>query len=86
MTHFASTRFWACYHRLSADERALADKQFGLLKENAGHPSLQLKKVGRYRSARIGRGLRALAVESGQDLVWFWIGDHQEYERLIRRG
>jgi hypothetical protein len=39
---------------LPADERALADKQSALLKENAGHPSLRLKKVGRYRSVRIG--------------------------------
>jgi hypothetical protein len=84
--HFASTRFWARYHELSDDIRALADKQFALLKENPGHPSLRFKKVGRFWSARINTGIRALAVESGSDLVWFWIGDHREYDRVIRRG
>jgi hypothetical protein len=71
---------------LSDDIRALADKQFALLKENPGHPSLRFKKVGRFWSARINTGIRALAVESGSDLVWFWIGDHREYDRVIRRG
>jgi catechol 2,3-dioxygenase-like lactoylglutathione lyase family enzyme len=27
-----------------------------------------------------------LAIESGDDLVWFWVGTHTEYERLIRKG
>lgn len=28
--------------------------------------------------------VRALAVQADNDLVWFWIGDHGEYERLIK--
>jgi hypothetical protein len=24
-----------------------------------------------------------LAVQEGEDLVWFWIGGHDEYDRLI---
>jgi len=27
-----------------------------------------------------------LAAEHEGDFVWFWIGDHREYERLIRSG
>jgi len=50
------------------------------------HPSVRLKKVGPYWSARVTSGVRALAVADGSDLVWFWIGDHREYERLIKRG
>lgn len=34
-------------------------------------------------SARIGLGYRALAVMKKDSLVWFWIGDHGEYDRLI---
>ena len=64
--------------------RRLADKNFDLLKADPRHPSLRLKKVGRYWSARIGDHHRTLAVESPDGLIWFWIGTHADYDRLIR--
>lgn len=72
--------------RVSAENRALADKQYSLLKENLAHPSLRFKKVGRFWSARVSGSMRALAVESGDDLIWFWIGDHHEYDRILKQG
>ena len=84
MTHRATSRFWAAYDSLTPELRALADKQFQLLKSDARHPSLHFKKTGRVWSARVNRSIRALAVRDGADYVWFWIGDHREYERLIR--
>jgi len=54
-----------------------------LLNQEPRHPSLQLKKVGRYFSARVGLGYRALGVEIPDGILWFWIGNHAEYERLI---
>jgi hypothetical protein len=46
-------------------------------------PSLHFKKIGRFRSVRVGLRYRALAVEVADGLVWFWIGSHAEYDRLI---
>ena len=63
MRHFASRKFWDAYEALPPHVRALADKNYALLKENPRHPSLQLKKIGDYWSVRIGLGYRALAVE-----------------------
>jgi len=63
--------------------RQLADKNFALLKQDRTHPSLQLKKVRHVWSARVGLRHRALAVESGDDLVWFWIGSHADYDKLL---
>ena len=62
----------------------IARRNFRLLKDNPGHPSLRFKKVGTYWSARVGRGHRALAIEDGADFIWVWIGAHDEYARLIR--
>jgi hypothetical protein len=56
--------------------RALADKNFKLLKADPNHPSLQPKKIGRYWSVRIGRNYRAIAVEFDDGLLWFWIGTY----------
>jgi hypothetical protein len=49
--------------------RKLADKNFQLLREDPNHPSLNFKKVGRFRSARVGLHFRALAVEVEDGLV-----------------
>ncbi len=83
MTHRASPRFWNRYHALPPDVRRLADENYALLKADARHPSLHFKKVGRFRSVRVGLHYRALAVEDEEDLVWFWIGHHAEYDRFV---
>ncbi|MGD0015934.1 MAG: hypothetical protein ABSC38_00195 [Verrucomicrobiia bacterium] len=83
MKHRASRDYWVGYHQLPENSRAIADRCFALLKTNPAHPSLHFKKVGRFWSVRVGIHYRAVAVESGNDLVWFWIGHHDQYERLI---
>jgi hypothetical protein len=82
--HFACPEFWECYRRLPDAIRELADKNFGLLKASPSHPSLRLKKAGRFWSARVGRKYRALAVEAPEGLIWFWIGKHADYENLLK--
>lgn len=56
MKHTASARFWRCYDALPGEVRALADKNFELMKRDASHPSLQFKRVGSKGlfSARVG--------------------------------
>jgi len=63
--------------------RDLADANYQLLKSDPLHPSLHFKKVGRFWSVRIGLHYRGLAVEVGEDVLWFWIGHHAEYDRLV---
>lgn len=84
MRHFASPAFWAAYESLPQPVRELADKNFALLKSDPRHPSVQLKKVGRFWSARVGLRYRALAVDVDEGLLWFWIGSHADYDALIR--
>lgn len=83
MRHFADASFWEHYDHLPANIRKLADKNFELLKQNPSHPSLHLKQVGRFWSVRVGKHYRALAVEQPEGLLWFWIGTHARYDRLI---
>ena len=84
MRHRTTPRFWENYKALDPEIRRLADESFELLKSDARHPSLHFKKVGRFWSARVGLHYRALAVESTGDVIWFWIGHHAEYDRLIK--
>ena len=65
------------------DVQNLADQAYARLKQDTRHPSLHFKKVGRFWSVRVGAHYRALAVEATGGLVWFWIGTHADYDRLL---
>jgi len=83
VNHHATSGFWECYARLPEVVRRAADRHYALLRADPRHPSLHFKRVGRLWSARAAAGYRALAAEAPDGLVWFWIGAHDEYERLI---
>ena len=79
----ATPEFWFHYRRLPAEIRELADRCFAMLQADPRHPSLRLKKVCAFWSARIGVRVRALARDRPEGSVWFWIGPHDRYEELI---
>jgi hypothetical protein len=81
--HRAAPSFWQKYNALDTDIRELADKSFEMLKKDPQYPSLHLKKTGRFWSVRVGLHHRALSVEIPDGLLWFWIGDHNTYDRLV---
>jgi hypothetical protein len=83
VNHRAAPDFWVSYRALPASVQALADKAFALLKADPRHPSLAFKKVGIYWSARVGIRHRALGVDLPEGVLWFWIGSHAEYDRLV---
>lgn len=86
MNHFTLPRFWVLYRELPKEIQKLADKNYRLLKTDPSHPSLQFKKLGGTKnlwSVRIGLSYRALGRETSRGIVWFWIGSHAEYDRLI---
>jgi hypothetical protein len=81
--HFAAPEFWSHYNSLPEEVRRLADKNFLLLKANASHPSLRLKKIGINWSVRTGIHYRALGKDREEGIIWTWIGPHSEYDRLL---
>ena len=88
LTHFTSPDFRSMYRRLPADVQRTADKCFDLLKSDANHPSLHLKKIGDLWSVRAGIHYRAVGMDapSGESgIVWIWIGSHAEYDRFIKQ-
>jgi len=83
VNHHASSRFWDCYDRLPAEVRKAADAKFVILKSNPNHPSLHLKQIGKFWSVRVTKGIRCLALPVEDGFLWFWIGDHEAYEKLL---
>ena len=82
--HRATPEFLRLVDALPASVQRVARRNFILLKSDSRHPSLQFKKVGEFWSARVGRSYRALAIEDGGDFIWVWIGNHDDYTRMIR--
>lgn len=83
MNHYASPDFWKLFEALPQSIQSLANRSFQVLKENPRHPSLHLKKVGPYWSARVGRHYRALGKPIENGILWGWIGSHEDYDKLL---
>jgi len=82
----ALPRFWRHYRELPKEIQRLADKNFELLKSDPHHRSLHFKKVGKNRqlwSVRVGVSYRALGTEKTDGILWFWIGPHSTYDKLL---
>ncbi len=84
MKNYTTPDFWHKYNLLPPHICKLADKNFELLKNNSTHPSLHLKKVANYWSVRIGINYRAIAIQINEGLLWFWIGSHNEYNKIVK--
>lgn len=79
-------RFWSLLRRLPDQTRARARKAYEQFRADPGHPGLRFKRVDDedpIYSVRIGADHRALGVLKGDTITWFWIGTHDEYERVI---
>lgn len=82
--HYTTRRFWKCYEYLPNSVQVSANQSYELLKTDPSHPSLHFKKIGKkYWSVRIGLEYRAIGIEVEGGISWFWIGIHEEYDKLI---
>jgi len=76
-------RFWRLFESLPADAQALARDKYRLWARDPFYPSMMFKPLGRnVWSVRIGDHYRALGKRSGDLIVWFWIGTHEEYNNF----
>ena len=78
--------FWILYRQLPREIRQLAVKAYQLWLKNPRHPGLRFKRVDSddpIYSVRIGLNYRALDWLEQDTMIWYWIGDHNEYERLV---
>jgi hypothetical protein len=79
--------FMVCFRALPDAVKDQARKQYRLWRANPYHPSLHFKRVHPTEplySVRIGLGWRALGLVAEDDITWFWIGSHAEYDRLVK--
>lgn len=75
------------FDSLPKDIQSIALSKFKLWKNNPDHPSLRFKQIHSSKSIysiRISIGYRALSVKVDDTIVWFWIGSHSDYDKLLK--
>lgn len=88
MTSTTTSAFRKAYDDLPVRIQERARGAYRNFKRNPSHPSLQFKQVHSSRpiySARVSLGYRALAVRDEETWIWFWIGSHADYDKLLQR-
>jgi len=78
--------FWTAYASLDKVIKHRARKAYRLWAKNPFHPSLHFKCINHEEdiwSVRITRGYRAIGIFDGDTVTWFWIGNHDHYERFF---
>ncbi len=78
--------FWKHFEALPDSVRGQAQKAFRLWRDDTVHPGLHFKRVHGGEpiyAVRVSRGYRAFGLLDGDTVTGFWIGSHDDYERLI---
>jgi hypothetical protein len=75
--------FWRAYSRLDSTVKKATRRAYELFAEHPDHPSLRFKKLGGYEdiwSVRINEQYRAVGERRGDEIIWVWIGTHNEFD------
>ena len=77
--------FWEVYRALPVETRKLARRTYRRWRQDAFHPSLHFKKVGKENwSVRLGLNYRAIGKFAADGtFLWEWIGSHADYDKRL---
>lgn len=84
-----TVRFRKQLAALPKEVRQQARSAYQQFKQNPRHRSLRFKQVHPQAiySARITKGYRAVGKrdKDGRGILWFWIGSHADYDKLLKQ-
>ena len=87
MMSYTVSSFWNTFEKIPDFIQKVAKKKYQIWRDNPFHPSLYFKCVKSKEniwSIRITRDYRALGVKYDNYIIWYWIGNHKNYEKLIK--
>ena len=71
---------------LPEDVQRQAKNAYQRFKRDPWHNSLRFKRVHPRQplySVRVARGYRAVGKRDDKGMLWFWIGSHADYDKLL---
>ncbi len=81
-------RFRKAFAILPKEIKHQAQDAYKQFKQDPFYPSLRFKRVHSTQpiySVRISIEYRAVGIQSENEIIWFWIGAHDEYMKLLSR-
>ena len=87
MTSKTTERFWKSYDLLPVEIKKKAKKAFQLFQKEPTYPGLHFKRIHSSKpvySIRITKNYRALGAFQNEEIIWFWIGSHSDYDKIIK--
>lgn len=86
MKSIRTKEFRKRYAHLPHDVQEQAKAAYRLFKMNPYYPSLHFECIDHKESiysTRVGIHYRAVGFKEGDSIFWFFIGSHEEYNRLL---
>jgi hypothetical protein len=88
MNSRTTDRFWRCYKKLPEQIKVNAKDAYEQFREDPYYSSLHFKRVHSTRpifSIRITKNYRAVGIQQDNEIIWFWIGSHADYDKLLQQ-
>jgi hypothetical protein len=81
-----TVQFRRAFAKLPESVQKQTREAYRKFQQDSGHPSLRFKKIHSelpIYSARISKDYRAVGQLEGDAVIWFWVGSHAEYDKLL---
>ncbi len=88
MISHTTDRFRKAFAELPKEVRHQAKEAYKQFQSDPFYPSLRFKRVHSTKpiySVRINVEYRAVGIQSEDEMIWFWIGSHDDYTKLLSR-
>ncbi len=76
------------FGELPGDIQRRAKEAYRRFEQNPFHSGLNFKRVHSglpIYAVRITRDYRAVGIQKDSVMVWFWIGSHSDYDKLLKQ-
>jgi len=88
MISHTTERFRKLYENLPEQIRKQARHLYSQFKRDPYYPGLHFKRVHSSQpiySVRITQDYQAVGVQQDNEIIWFWIGSHSDYDQLLNK-
>jgi len=83
-----TTQFRKLFADLPVNIQTRAKKAFSKFKDDPYYPSLNFKRVHSSKpiyAVRISKDYRAIGIIQNDEIIWFWIGSHSDYDKMLKQ-
>ncbi len=88
MISHTTERFRKILAQLPKEIQKQAKEAYLQFEKDPHYPSLRFKRVHSKRpiyAVRISRDYRALGVQQNNEMIWFWMGSHSDYDKILKK-